>query len=50
MPLAIAGGAGDASIIKQSYRICENILKNLASKEWNNTTPTYEQFEDAVIG
>ncbi|MEO9365043.1 MULTISPECIES: hypothetical protein [Candidatus Nitrosocaldus] len=48
VPLAIAGGAGDASIIKQSYRICENILKNLASKEWNNTTPTYEQFEDAV--
>lgn len=48
IPLAIAGGAGDASLVKQSYRICESVLKNLAVKEWNGGTPTFEQFEEAV--
>ncbi|TDA42065.1 MAG: hypothetical protein DSO07_01265, partial [Thermoproteota archaeon] len=28
IPLAIAAGAGDASLVKQSYRICEEILTN----------------------
>lgn len=48
VPLAIAGGAGDASLIKQSYRLCENVLKELAIKEWNKRTPTFEQFEEAI--
>jgi len=48
VPLAVAGGAGEASIIKQSYRVCEKVLTDLAIKEWNNQTPTFEQFEDAV--
>lgn len=38
IPLAIAGGAGDASIIKQSYRVCKRILKDLAVREWGKKT------------
>jgi len=48
VPLAVAGGAGDASIIKQSYRICERVLRGLAIKEWGNKTPSFDQFEEAV--
>jgi len=48
VPLAVAGGAGDASIIKQSYRICEKVLRDLAIKEWGNKTPSFDQFEEAV--
>jgi hypothetical protein len=48
VPLAIAGGAGEAAAIKQSYRLCEKILTELALKEWKERTPTFEQFEDAV--
>ncbi|MGB9760835.1 MAG: hypothetical protein ACPLZG_13480 [Thermoproteota archaeon] len=48
VPLAVAGGAGDASIVKQSYRVCEKVLTDLATKEWNSQTPTFEQFEEAV--
>jgi len=48
VPLAIVGGAGDASLIKQGYRICESVLRNLAVKEWNKMTPSFEQFEEAV--
>jgi len=48
VPLAIAGGAGEATVIKQSYRLCEKILTELALKEWKGRTPTFEQFEDAV--
>jgi len=46
--LAIAGGAGDASLIKQGYRICERVLKELAVREWGNKTPSFGQFEEAV--
>jgi hypothetical protein len=48
VPLAIAGGAGDASIIKQCYRVCERVLTDMAVKEWHNHTPSFGQFEDAV--
>jgi hypothetical protein len=48
VPLAVAGGAGDASLVKQGYRICERILKEMAVREWERTTPTFEQFEEAV--
>ena len=48
VPLAIAGGAGDATLIKQSYRLCERVLWDLASSEWNGATPTFEEFEEAV--
>jgi hypothetical protein len=47
-PLAIAGGAGEAAAIKQSYRLCEKTLTELALKEWKGQTPMFEQFEDAV--
>jgi 20S proteasome alpha/beta subunit len=46
VPLAVAGGAGDASIIKQCYRVCEKILIDMAAKEWHNCTPSFSQFED----
>jgi hypothetical protein len=48
VPLAIAGGAGDASLIKQGYRICENVLREMAVKEWRKKTPSFSQFEEAV--
>lgn len=48
IPLAVAGGAGDATLIKQSYRLCEKILQDLAVAEWESKTPSFEQFEDAV--
>lgn len=48
VPLAIAGGAGNASLVKQNYRICERILTDLAIREWDKKTPSFEQFEDAV--
>ncbi|MCD6511216.1 MAG: hypothetical protein J7K45_01300 [Thaumarchaeota archaeon] len=48
VPLAIAGGAGDASLIKQSYRVCERVLTGLAVKEWGKQTPSFEQFEEAI--
>lgn len=47
-PLAVAGGAGEASIIKQGYRICERILKEMAIKEWGGRGPSFEQFEEAI--
>jgi len=48
VPLAIAGGAGDVPLIKQSYRICERVLKDFAVREWNMGTPSFSQFEEAV--
>jgi len=48
VPLAIAGGAGDASLIKQSYRICERVLSDLAARECEKKTPSFDQFEKAV--
>jgi hypothetical protein len=48
VPLAVAGGAGEASLIKQGYRICERVLTDLAVREWDKRTPSFEQFEKAV--
>lgn len=48
VPLAIAAGAGDASLVKQSYRICEEILTDLAVREWGRKTPSFSQLEEAV--
>jgi len=48
VPLAVAGGAGEASIIKQCYRVCERILTDMAVKEWSGKTPSFDQFEYAV--
>jgi len=48
VPLAVAGGAGEASLIKQSYRLCEKILTEMAEKEWERKTPGFDQFEEAV--
>ncbi len=47
-PLAIAGGAGDASLIKQAYRSSEKILIELAESRWEGRTPTFEEFEEAI--
>jgi len=48
VPLAVAGGAGEASLVKQGYRICEKVLIDMAVKEWGRKTPTFIQFEKAV--
>jgi hypothetical protein len=48
VPLAVVGGAGEASIIKQCYRVCERILTDMSVKEWSGKTPSFDQFEDAV--
>lgn len=48
VPLAIAGGAGEASLIKQGYRICEKVLTEMAVRDWEKRTPTFNQFEEAV--
>jgi hypothetical protein len=48
IPLAVAAGAGEASLVKQGYRICERILTDLAVKDWSKRTPSFEQFEGAV--
>ena len=48
VPLAIAGGAGDASLVKQAYRSSEKILIELARNRWEGRTPTFEEFEEAI--
>jgi hypothetical protein len=48
VPLAVAGGAGEASLIKQGYRVCERVLRDLAVSDWGKRTPGFEQFEEAV--
>jgi len=48
VPLAIAGGASDASLIKQSYRVCERVIRDIAVREWKRKTPSFDQFEEAV--
>jgi hypothetical protein len=48
VPLAVAGGAGEASVVKQCYRICEKILMDMTANEWGYKTPSFSQFEDAV--
>ena len=48
VPLAVAGGAGEASLIKQGYRVCERVLMDMAVKEWGEKTPSFNQFEDAI--
>ncbi len=48
IPLGIAGSAGDASLVKQGYRICEKILRNLAIKEWGKKTLSFDQLEEAI--
>jgi hypothetical protein len=48
IPLAVAGGAGESSLVKQGYRICEKALTDVAVKEWGYKTPSFEQFEEAV--
>jgi len=47
VPLAIVGGAGEATFIKYAFRVCEDVLKSRAG-EWNYRTPTALQFEKAV--
>ena len=48
IPVAIAGGAGDVSIIKQAFRISEKIFRRYWEEIWNKKSPKFEQFEDAV--
>jgi len=48
IPIAVAGGAGDAALVKQAYVLCDKILKELALKEWGGKTPSFKQFRDAV--
>jgi len=48
VPLAIAGGAGDASLVKQGFRVSERVLLERAEGEWGSRTPSFEEFEEAV--
>jgi len=48
VPLAVAGGSGDAALVKQAYRLCERVLIDLAKSRWGGSTPSFEQFEEAV--
>ncbi len=48
VPIAIAGGAGDAPLVKQGFRMAEKVLFDLFRREWGSRTPMFEEFEDAV--
>lgn len=46
--LAIAAGAGYASMVRRAIRIAEKEFASLAEKEWKKQSPTFNQFEDAI--
>lgn len=46
--LAIAAGAGYASMVRRAIRIAEKEFGYLAEKEWKKQSPTFDQFEEAV--
>ncbi|MEM2099967.1 MAG: hypothetical protein QXV37_01415 [Candidatus Jordarchaeaceae archaeon] len=45
--LAVAGGAGDSSVVKQGYMIAESVLKDY-SRRVNFRNLTFEEFGEAV--
>jgi len=48
IPLAIAGGAGDTSLVKKGFRTSEKVLHEYAKKKWRGKTPDFEEFEEAI--
>jgi len=48
VPLAVMGGAGDSSLVKQSFRMCEKILRGYVKEEWGFRTPSFDEFEESV--
>ena len=48
VPVAIAGGAGDVSLIKQGFRLSEKVFEDYFRKVWDKKTPEFDEFEDAV--
>ena len=47
-PLAIAAGAGDAAMVKKAIDISKQILCETSNREWENRTPTFDQFKQTV--
>jgi len=47
VPFATAGIA-DATLIKQGYMVCENILRDMAINNWDSKTLSFQQFNEAV--
>lgn len=45
--LAVAGGAGDSSVVKQGYMMAESVLKDY-SGQVNFRNLTFEEFAEAV--
>jgi len=47
-PLAIASGAGDSAMIKKAINLSNSVLIKYATEEWDNKTPSFGQFWQAV--
>lgn len=47
--LALASGAGRAGLVRQLIRIAELTLLNQVTTEWDETEPSFSQFEDAMM-
>ncbi|WP_144244830.1 Ntn hydrolase family protein [Thermococcus eurythermalis] len=44
IPVAIAGGSGDAAIVKYGYHVVDTVTQKYIETEGENTTPTQEEF------
>jgi len=47
-PLAIAAGAGDVAMVKKAVDLSSYILYSNAAEEWNEETPSFDQFQEAI--
>lgn len=47
-PLAIAAGAGDIAMIKKAVDMSLEILDKNADEKWDNKTPYFDQFRQAI--
>lgn len=47
-PIAIVAGAGDTAIIKKAIDISEHILWETSNINWENETPTFDQFKQVI--
>jgi 20S proteasome alpha/beta subunit len=47
-PIAIAAGAGDTAIIKKAIDISEQIIWEASNTDWENKTPTFDQFKQVI--
>jgi 20S proteasome alpha/beta subunit len=47
-PLALAAGAGDTALIKKAVDLSNEILLQKSLKEWNEKTPSFDQFKETI--